>query len=248
MYLINKITLIVLCLMILTGCASGTGPGGDDRRNDDDDPPTTYTLSVNVDPSGSGTVDPSSGTFEEGTSVTVEASANEGWEFGQWTGDMQSTDNPLTFTINQNTTLTANFADISSDYSVELTVRDSLDSIDLVFGQAEQATGGFDSGMDQEAPPPPPPGAFYAYFNGTERRYYKDFRNTNSKEENWNLQFAVGSGDSLSLAWSITQSKMDGTLTLTDTGNTFEVDMNSISSYAFAAVDYDSLVISYSNE
>ena len=247
MILIDEMKLIVICLLLMTGCASGTGPGG---NGDDggDDPPTTYTLTVNVDPSGSGTVDPSSGTFEEGTSVTVEASANEGWEFGQWTGDLQSSDNPLTFTINQNTTLTAGFSDISSDYSAELTVSDSLDSIDLVFGQVAQATGGFDSGMDQEAPPPPPPGAIYAYFSGSQRHYYKDFRSTNSKVENWNLQFAAGSGDSLKLAWNITQSKMDGALTLTDNSNSFEVDMKSSQSHAIAAADYDSLIIIYNLE
>ncbi|MDZ7682611.1 MAG: hypothetical protein U5J63_13100 [Fodinibius sp.] len=64
---------------------------------------------VSADPSDGGTVTPPGGTFAEGEEVSVEAQAAEGWEFVGWTGDVESTENPVDITMNSDKTLTANF-------------------------------------------------------------------------------------------------------------------------------------------
>jgi hypothetical protein len=47
----------------------------------------THTLSVAASPSGGGTVSPSSGQYEEGTQVTLSATAASGYTFEYWSGD-----------------------------------------------------------------------------------------------------------------------------------------------------------------
>jgi uncharacterized protein (TIGR02145 family)/uncharacterized repeat protein (TIGR02543 family) len=71
--------------------------------------PTTYTLTIAA--SDGGTVSPSVGahTYDEGTSVTVTASANTGYTFKNWSGESTSTSSTINITMNGNKTLTANF-------------------------------------------------------------------------------------------------------------------------------------------
>ena len=69
----------------------------------------------------------------------------------------------------------------ASDWTLELTVRStepSAESVTLTFGWAEDATSGFDSGMDLPAPPSPPCGGFHAYFSasGLFPELYRDIR------------------------------------------------------------------------
>lgn len=74
-------------------------------ENITDPTPVQYTLSIS---SGTGgTVSTSGGTYEEGSTVNVTATPNSGYIFQNWSNG--STDNPLTVTVNQNITLTANF-------------------------------------------------------------------------------------------------------------------------------------------
>jgi hypothetical protein len=47
-------------------------------------PPDLYTLSLQVNPMGAGTVS-GGGSFEEGQLVPVSASANAGYDFVNWT-------------------------------------------------------------------------------------------------------------------------------------------------------------------
>jgi pectate lyase len=49
---------------------------------------TTYTLTVNINPSGAGsvTLNPSGGVYVAGTTVTLTAVANSGWVFSSWSG------------------------------------------------------------------------------------------------------------------------------------------------------------------
>ena len=79
-------------------------------------PVNYYTLTVNVDPVGAGTytVSPTPGEqgFEENTSITVTASANDGYEFVEWQSATDATlgnEASYTFTITANTTLYAIF-------------------------------------------------------------------------------------------------------------------------------------------
>ena len=73
--------------------------------------PETYALSVTVTPVGSGIValDPPSGIYEEGTVVSVEATAAEGWEFDHWEDDLTGLQNPTSLLMDSDRSLTAVF-------------------------------------------------------------------------------------------------------------------------------------------
>ena len=78
-------------------------------------PPVTYTLTTQVTPEGAGSVTPSSGTYDQGESVTIAATPSANYNFKQWTGTGSGTANPLTFKIISNTTITAEFELIDAD-------------------------------------------------------------------------------------------------------------------------------------
>ncbi|MCR3956377.1 MAG: S-layer homology domain-containing protein [Gudongella sp.] len=72
---------------------------------------TKYTLSLEADPVGSGTLT-GSGSYEEGTEITITATANEGYEFVEWKDGANQITTSSTFTYTsttENKTLTAYF-------------------------------------------------------------------------------------------------------------------------------------------
>lgn len=69
---------------------------------------------------GNGTVTPSSGQFPEGQEVTITATPEPDWRFSHWSGSFTGSDNPLTFTISSDVSLTANFEEIPQ-YSLQVT-------------------------------------------------------------------------------------------------------------------------------
>lgn len=78
----------------------------------------SYIVSVSANPSNGGTVS-GGGTYNQGTSCTVHASANTGYTFVNWTenGNQVSTNANYTFTVNGNRNLVANFA--QSTYTIQ---------------------------------------------------------------------------------------------------------------------------------
>ena len=70
------------------------------------------TLTINVSPSGSGSVskNPDKTEFSYNETVQLTANANSGYKFDHWGGDASGTQNPLTVTMDANKTITANFA------------------------------------------------------------------------------------------------------------------------------------------
>jgi endo-1,4-beta-xylanase len=71
--------------------------------------PVNYTLTVSV--SGSGTTSLSAGnhSYKAGSSVTITATPLQGSVFSAWSGAVTGSANPLTFTMDGNKSLTANF-------------------------------------------------------------------------------------------------------------------------------------------
>ena len=111
-------------------------------------PPITYTLTTQVTPAGAGKVDPSSGTFDEGSSVTLLATPSENYSFKQWTGSGSGTANPLTFKIISNTSITAVFELIDADGDG---VTDALDKCsDTPVGSTVNAEGCATSQLDTD--------------------------------------------------------------------------------------------------
>lgn len=67
-----------------------------------------HTITTNVI-EGSGMVSPSGGTVFTSNEVTFNAYPDAGWVFQGWSGDIVSTENPLTITVNSDLNITATF-------------------------------------------------------------------------------------------------------------------------------------------
>ncbi len=85
----------------------------------------TYTVSATVDPSGSGSV-LGTGIYEEGDPVTLMAMANPGFQFVNWTDEMDvvvSAANPYNFIMpDEDVALTANFIEMMETYDITFNV------------------------------------------------------------------------------------------------------------------------------
>lgn len=90
-----------------------------------EEPPVTYTLTVSV--SGEGITSPTAGThnYLENETVTLVASAVQGWEFTKWViNENDIEENPTSITMNTNSIAVAHFLEEST--SVETGVFDKL--------------------------------------------------------------------------------------------------------------------------
>ncbi len=72
-----------------------------------------YTLTTSVNPAASGSVSPDSGTYNDGTIVTLTASPASGYRFDHWEGDASGNVTTVTITMNSNKSITATFVKIS---------------------------------------------------------------------------------------------------------------------------------------
>ncbi|GJM64225.1 InlB B-repeat-containing protein [Persicobacter diffluens] len=75
-----------------------------------------YNVQVNIQ--GQGSVNPPSGSYAEGSSLSISASPEQGWKFNGWSGDINSSNNPLQITVDGHKNITANF--IEQTTSVDL--------------------------------------------------------------------------------------------------------------------------------
>ena len=79
-----------------------------------------YSLSVSAGDGGSVSIP--GGTFSQGTQVSITATPNSGYTFNGWSNG--STTNPLTVSVNSNTTITANFILATNTYTLSVTAGD----------------------------------------------------------------------------------------------------------------------------
>jgi uncharacterized repeat protein (TIGR02543 family) len=69
-----------------------------------------YLISLSVDPDGKGTINSNaSAPYEYGQQVELTAVPESGWKFKGWNGGVTSTENPLTVTVTDNLSITAEF-------------------------------------------------------------------------------------------------------------------------------------------
>ena len=99
--------LLVSLIIILTSCIP-------------DIPEKMYNLNITTDGNGSYSVEPDKDLYQHGESVTITAIPNEDYSFSHWSGDVESTDNPLNITITKNTNIKANYK-LKSSYSLNIT-------------------------------------------------------------------------------------------------------------------------------
>lgn len=104
--------------------------------------PGVYTLTLTID--GEGTVEVNGEvytdpvTVEEGTELTLEAIPDENWVFNSWSGDVESDETSVTFTMNADFNITATFTAIPT-YTLTLLVEP--EDAGTVFGEGEYMEG-----------------------------------------------------------------------------------------------------------
>ena len=93
----------------------------------------SFTLTITVDPVGSGTVmvSPDQETYGAGEEITLTATAEPGWTFAGWTGDATGLTNPLIVVMDSNKNITANFT--QDEYTLTVNV-DPADSGSVLVG------------------------------------------------------------------------------------------------------------------
>ncbi|MGL1888879.1 MAG: cellulase family glycosylhydrolase [Reichenbachiella sp.] len=74
---------------------------------------TQYTLSINVNGTGSVSLNPTGGVYDQGTVVTITANTTTGNQFDGWSGDLSGNSSPSTITMNSNKSVTASFSETS---------------------------------------------------------------------------------------------------------------------------------------
>ena len=126
---------IVSSLLILITCSKDDGYGPTDSYSGSSNsynPPssdygssststtsvTQYSLTVSAGTGGS--VSTSGGTYDDGSSVSITATPNDGYEFTGWNGS-NSTNSTISVTINSNTVIEALFTEIPAQASTETT-------------------------------------------------------------------------------------------------------------------------------
>jgi len=106
------------------GAASGTSSTVtlvmDGNRNPKAYFTKTYILSTSCTPARSGTISPSSGTYDEGTEVTLIATPAQYYKFDGWGGDASGSSTHITIIMNSNKTIVASFSKVT--YSIQFQV------------------------------------------------------------------------------------------------------------------------------
>ena len=126
----KKLSIYISLLFVLT-CAK-------EDSQAPNTPPTQivkqYTLTATAGDGGSVT---GGGTFSSGTQVSLTATPNAGYSFSGWSNG--STANPLTVTINSNTSITANFEVLINSYTLIVVSTDG-GSVSSEGGEYEEGT------------------------------------------------------------------------------------------------------------
>ncbi len=77
-------------------------------------PLASYTLTVKISPSGSGTVSPPGGEYDSGLQITLTATPASGYEFDYWDGSVAGASNRADLTISSDKSVTAHFKPVQS--------------------------------------------------------------------------------------------------------------------------------------
>ncbi|CAM1345221.1 InlB B-repeat-containing protein [Tenacibaculum amylolyticum] len=99
---------------------------------------------------------PTNGTYDDGTSVTLTATPNAGYQFDGWSGDASGTTNPLTITMDSDKTVTAMFSKIQRTLTI-------FRGNGLVITNPDPTNGTYDDGTNVTLRALPIPGLGYQF-------------------------------------------------------------------------------------
>ena len=78
----------------------------------------TYQINISVSPTDAAVIQ-GAGIYPYGETATLSVSSlGAGYQFGSWSGGISGNSNPLTFSVNQDTNITANFEVINYELNV----------------------------------------------------------------------------------------------------------------------------------
>ncbi|UCH92529.1 MAG: hypothetical protein JSV88_19845 [Candidatus Aminicenantes bacterium] len=80
------------------------------------DKPSQYFLITSIEGQGSIELAPPGGRYARGTTVTLRAIPDVGWQFDFWSGDLTGSENPATITMNSRKNVTAAFTELPPSY------------------------------------------------------------------------------------------------------------------------------------
>ncbi len=167
-----------------------------------------FALSLDRTGNGSVTVDgtpqtlPWSAMFPPGTTVTLDAVPDPGWQFDNWTGDYSWADTPITVTMDADKSITANFSPQTT-----LTITDSPPGsgssvrVDSVL-HALPWTGYFDTGTSVTLEAVAGPGYEFDSWSGDRSWSGPVLTTTITEDTNLVANFVVAPGFSLSISGS----------------------------------------------
>ncbi|MBD3288659.1 carbohydrate-binding protein, partial [candidate division KSB1 bacterium] len=178
-------------------------------------PATTFTLTTNTSGSGDISLNPSGGTYDSSTVVTVSANAASGYKFDNWGGDLSGSANPETITMNSNKSVTAYFS------QADFTVYDGCDA-NIVTGTCDTENTGYT-------------GSGYANTDNSQGTYveWTNVSVTETNAYNVNVRFANGGTSARSVDVSVNGS-VQASLSFESTGawttwstKSFSINLNS---------------------
>ena len=129
----KKFSIPFILFSFLLSCSSP-------EQEPDDYQPQREEFSLTVTASEGGSVNTTGGTYEEGSTVNLTATPNSEFIFTGWSNG--STENPLTITINANTTITALFTKRSYPLTVSVVGEGSVNEELLSAGKTTEYTSG----------------------------------------------------------------------------------------------------------
>jgi Divergent InlB B-repeat domain len=96
-----------------------------------------YTVQVTSNIPNGGTTSPSSGTYDAGTTITLNAMPVNGYRFANWDGDATGNTNPLNILVNSNKNITASFI---AQYTLAITANPTEYNITPIGGIFDSGT------------------------------------------------------------------------------------------------------------
>ncbi|MGC6423092.1 MAG: BspA family leucine-rich repeat surface protein, partial [Flavobacteriaceae bacterium] len=145
--------------ILLVSCSSDDG-GDPINIPDTPDPVTQYILSVVA--GDGGTVSTSGGSYNEGTSISVTANPNSEYVFVDWSNG--STDNPISVTLNENISITANF--VKRKYPLQINTEGSGFVQEEIISSGKSTPTEYNSGTVVQLTASPNSGSLFTLWKG----------------------------------------------------------------------------------